>query len=90
MTSPRAMIRRDPRMSLLVALTVAALLAVLATLISQVDRPYPGFFFSADYRVFPVSAASRAAGLGPGSPAEDLGVRQLKNVDEPMRLYRLR
>jgi len=39
----------------LVALTVAALLAVLATLIRQVDRPYPGFFFSADFRVFPVS-----------------------------------
>src|SRR5436309_15233077 len=57
------MIRRDPQMTAVVALTVAALAGVLAALVSQVDRPYPGFFFSADYRVFPVSPESRAAGF---------------------------
>src|SRR5213593_5199668 len=60
------MIRRDLQMTAVVALTVAALAGVLAALVSQVGRPYPGFFFSADYRVFPVSPESRAAGLGYG------------------------
>jgi class 3 adenylate cyclase len=60
------MIRRDSRMTALAALTVAALVGVLVALVIQVDRPYPGFFFSADYRVFPVSSESRAAGLVAG------------------------
>jgi len=37
-----------------------------------------------------VISESTRSRLGPGPPGEDLGVRQLKNVDEPMRLYRLR
>ncbi len=67
------MIRRDPRMTALVALTIAALAGVLAAVVSQVDRPYPGFFFSADYRVFPVSPESRAAGLGHGDRIVTVG-----------------
>jgi len=61
MISQRATIRRDPRMTLLVAVTGAAMLGVLASLLGQVNRPYPGFFFSVDYRVFPVDAAAREA-----------------------------
>jgi class 3 adenylate cyclase len=53
-------------MTALVGLTLVALLGVLTILASQVGRPYPGFFFSPDYRVFPVTAASRAAGLAYG------------------------
>src|SRR5262245_26658192 len=60
------MLRRDPRASLVVALSVAAILGVLAALAAEVGRAYPGFFFSADYRIFPVDAASRAAGLAYG------------------------
>jgi hypothetical protein len=47
-------------MGFVVALSVAAILGVLASLLAQIDRPYPGFFFSADYRVFPVTPAARA------------------------------
>jgi class 3 adenylate cyclase len=36
-----------------------------------------------------ISEATRAR-LGPDLSVEDLGVRELKNVDAPMRLYRLR
>ena len=68
------MIRRDPQMTAVVALTVAALAGVLAALVSQVDGPHPGFF----------------ARLGAELPVEDLGVRALKNVEQPMRLFRLR
>src|SRR5262245_41157723 len=60
------MIRRGPRLVALVALTVAALLVVLGAVLGQVGHPYPGFFFSADYRVFPVSPSARAAGLVDG------------------------
>ena len=47
------MLRRDPRFGLLVALTVAAIVGVLASLVVEIGRPYPGFFFSSDFRVFP-------------------------------------
>ncbi|HYB44450.1 MAG TPA: adenylate/guanylate cyclase domain-containing protein [Candidatus Methylomirabilis sp.] len=50
-------------MTTLAALAIAAVLGIFADLASQVDRPYPGFFFSLDYRVFPVSPESIAAGL---------------------------
>jgi hypothetical protein len=53
-------------MAAIVALTMAALLGVFVALAVQVNRPYPGFFFSLDYRVFPVSAESRAARLSYG------------------------
>ena len=66
------MIRRDPRMAALVAFTVLALAGVLVLLVSQVNRPYPGFFFSADYRVFPVTPESRAAGVGFGDRILDV------------------
>ena len=37
-----------------------------------------------------VIGESTRARLGPGPPVEDLRARQLNNVDEPLRLYRLR
>ena len=67
------MIRRHPRMTALVALSIAASTGVLAAVVSQVDQPYPGFFFSADYRVFPVSPESRAAGLAHGDRIVTVG-----------------
>ena len=51
--APGAMLRRDPRFGLLVALTVAAIVGVLVCLVVEIGRPYPGFFFSSDFRVFP-------------------------------------
>jgi class 3 adenylate cyclase len=64
--SQSRMIRHDRRMMALVAITLAALFGVLAALASQVGRPYPGFFFSLDYRIFPVSREARAVGLSDG------------------------
>ena len=93
------MIRRDPQMTAVVALTVAALTGVLAALVSLVDRPYPGFFFSANIAARLAAQAdggevvlseSTLARLGAELPVEDLGVRALKNVEQPMRLFRLR
>jgi hypothetical protein len=63
-------------MTALVGLAVAALVGVAAALLSQVGRPYPGFFFSADYRVFPVCAESRAAGLAFGDRIVSVGGRR--------------
>src|SRR5205823_9800181 len=60
------MLREKARMSVVVALSIAAILAVLGALLLQVNRPYPGFFFSADHRIFPVDRAVRAAGLAYG------------------------
>ena len=57
------MLRRDPRFGLLVALTVAAIVGVLACLVVEIGRPYPGFFFSSDFRVFPATLPARTAGL---------------------------
>ena len=57
------MFRRDPRFGLLVALTVAAIVGVLVCLVVEIGRPYPGFFFSSDFRVFPATLSARAAGL---------------------------
>ena len=57
------MLRRDPRFGLLVVLTVAAIAGVLASLVIEIGRPYPGFFFSSDFRVFPVERAARPAGV---------------------------
>ena len=57
------MLRRDLRFALLVALTVAAIVGVLASLVVEIGRPYPGFFFSSDFHVFPVERAARTAGL---------------------------
>ncbi len=49
-----------------VALTAVALAATIASLVAHVGRPYPGFFFSPDYRVLPVERAARDAGLRAG------------------------
>ncbi|HET7875286.1 MAG TPA: adenylate/guanylate cyclase domain-containing protein [Methylomirabilota bacterium] len=57
------MVRRNPWIVAVVVLTGAALVAVLASLVSQVGRPYPGFFFAPDYRVVPTERAAREAGL---------------------------
>jgi class 3 adenylate cyclase len=57
------MFRRDPRFGLLVALTVAAIVGVLVCLVAEIGRPYPGFFFSSDFRVFPATLSARTAGL---------------------------
>ena len=57
------MLRRDPRFGLLVALTVAAIVGVLVCLVVEIGRPYPGFFFSSDFRVFPATLSARTAGL---------------------------
>jgi class 3 adenylate cyclase len=60
------MIRRDAGFALVVALSAAILLGLLAGLATGVGRPYPGFFFGVDYRIFPVEDAARAAGLAHG------------------------
>jgi len=60
------MFRRDPRFGLLVALTVAAIVGVLVCLVVEIGRPYPGFFFSSDFRVFPATLSARTAGLAYG------------------------
>jgi class 3 adenylate cyclase len=60
------MTRRDPRFTLLVAATAAAILGLGAALVHDVGRPYPGFFFAPDYRIFPVSAAAIDAGFAYG------------------------
>jgi hypothetical protein len=60
------MIRREAGFALVVALSAAILLGLLAGLATGVGRPYPGFFFGVDYRIFPVEAAARAAGLAHG------------------------
>ena len=57
------MFRRDPRFGLLVALTVAAIVGVLVCLVVEIGRPYPDFFFSSDFRVFPATLSARTAGL---------------------------
>lgn len=57
------MIRRDLRFALVVLASAAVLLGLLVGLTLDVGRPYPGFFFTANYRVFPVEPAAREAGL---------------------------
>ena len=54
---------RDPRYVAVVLATAALILGVLGSLVVDVGRPYPGFFFTADYRIFPATAAVRDAGL---------------------------
>jgi class 3 adenylate cyclase len=60
------MTRRDPRYVVVVLATAALIVGVLGSLAVDVGRPYPGFFFSADYRIFPVTSAARDAGLRVG------------------------
>jgi len=55
-----------PRYVAVVAVTAAVILGVLGSLVADVGRPYPGFFFSSDYRIFPIDAAAREAGLAVG------------------------
>src|SRR5205085_2321601 len=67
-SSPRpwTMNGRNPRYVLVVAVTAALILGVLGSLVADIGRPYPGFLFSPDYRVFPIDAAARHAGLTVG------------------------
>jgi class 3 adenylate cyclase len=57
---------RDPRYLAVVLGTAVLILGVLGSLVADVGRPYPGFFFSPDYRIFPVHPSSHAAGLAVG------------------------
>jgi class 3 adenylate cyclase len=57
------MARWDRRFALLVGVSFAVIVGLLAGLVAEVGRPYPGFLFAIDYRVAPVEPAARAAGL---------------------------
>jgi class 3 adenylate cyclase len=57
------MARWDRRFALLVGVSLVVIAGVLAGLVAEVGRPYPGFLFAIDYRVAPVEPAARAAGL---------------------------
>ena len=57
---------RDPRYLAVLLGTAVLILGVLGSLAADVGRPYPGFFFSPDYRIFPVDPAAQAAGLAVG------------------------
>ena len=57
---------RDPRYLAVVLGTAVLILGVLGSLAADVGVPYPGFFFSPDYRIFPVDPAAHAAGLAVG------------------------
>src|ERR1700694_1535450 len=57
---------RNPRYVAVVAITAALILGVLSSLTADVGHRYPGFFFSPDYRIFPVPPAARDAGRAIG------------------------
>ena len=57
---------RDPRYIAVVVTTAALIVGVLGSLVADVGHPYPGFFFSPDYRVFPVDPSAVDAGLAVG------------------------
>jgi class 3 adenylate cyclase len=57
---------RNPRYVAVVAVTGVLILGVLGSLVADVGHRYPGFFFSPDYRIFPVDPAAREAGLAVG------------------------
>ena len=57
---------RDPRYLAVVLGSAVLIAGVLASLVADVGRPYPGFFLSPDYRIFPVDPAAHAAGLAVG------------------------
>ncbi len=78
-------IGRDRRFVLLVLASAGILLGLLAGLVADVGRPYPGFFFSADYRVFPVEPAARAAGLGYGDRIVSVDGRSPLRLIEEVR-----
>jgi class 3 adenylate cyclase len=60
------MTRRRARSLALVGLSALVVVGVLAVLLADLGHSYPGFFYSVDYRVFPVTARARAAGLAYG------------------------
>ena len=63
---PAVMSGRNPRYVAVVAVTAAVILGVLGSLVAEVGHRYSGFFFSPDYRIFPVDPAAREAGLAVG------------------------
>src|SRR4026209_1513217 len=80
------MLRRDPRFGLLVALTAAAIVGVLVCLVVEIGRPYPGFFFSSDFRVFPgTPSPPPPAGPGARPPHRARGRRLPHLADGPRR-----
>jgi hypothetical protein len=79
------MIRREAGFALVVALSAAILLGLLAGLATGVGRPYPGFFFGVDYRIFPVEAAARAAGLAHDGAAPLMLMAEVRGGRTPIR-----
>ncbi len=60
------MVRRDPSITLVVALTLLALGGTAASLGAPVGRPYPGFLVTVDLTVAAVDPSAAAAGLAVG------------------------
>lgn len=58
--------RRDARWTLAVVVSAVIVLALVGGLLADVGAPFPGFFATPDYRVFPVDASVREAGLAFG------------------------
>ena len=79
------MLRRDLRFGLLVARTVAAIVGVLVCLVVEIGRPYPGFFFSSDFRVFPVDAGGPHGRPRVRRPHRGRGRRLAHFTDGPRR-----
>lgn len=57
---------KPTRWTLVVAASAAVLLSLLAGVVADVGRPYPGFFLAPDHRAFPVDSEAREAGLAGG------------------------
>ena len=76
------MVRRHPRAWSLVALTVATLLILLVALVARLAAQAEG----GEIVLSEETRARLGADVGP----EDIGLRELKGVERPVRLYRLR
>lgn len=65
-TKPRPLATRESLPKLVLVASLACLVGLALTLALDVGRPYPGFFVTPDFRVFPVDDAAREAGLAWG------------------------